>query len=62
MGLLTGADVCDDTGHDKLLLPCCFYGGAEVSVVPSVNFALTHDQWRVGVHLEDFFRKGPIGT
>jgi hypothetical protein len=44
-----GADFGYDAAEDYLVLACCFDGGAEVGVVPGVDFALAVDECCVGV-------------
>lgn len=55
-------NVGGDASQDDLLLACGFYSGAEVGVVPGIDFALALDVRRIGIHLGYLLWKGTIGT
>jgi len=54
--------VGSDTSDDHLLLACGFDGGAELSVIPGIDLAATHDNSGVGVKGNDLRRDATIGT
>jgi hypothetical protein len=51
-----------DPSDDDLFLPRGFDSGAEVGVVPGVDFALTLDEGRVRVHFQDLLGERAVGT
>ena len=55
-------DVGRDAGHDDLLLARRLDRGAEVGVVPRVDFALASDVRCVWVHFGDLFWEGAVGA
>jgi hypothetical protein len=57
-----GADFGYDAAEDYLVLARCFDGGAEIGVVPGVDFALAVDEGCVGVQVDDFFGEGAVWT
>lgn len=56
------ADVGDDAGEHDLGAVGCFDGGAEVGVVPGVDFAVALDEGGGGVPVEDFLGDGAVGA
>ena len=55
-------DVGGDAGEDDLAFVLRDYGGAEVSVVPGVHFAVALDQRGVGVKVQDLLWQGAVGS
>lgn len=52
----------NDTGDDELLLAGGLDGGAEVGVVPGVDFTLATDEGGVGVHVGDLLQQQAVGA
>ena len=57
-----GADVRGDAGEDDLRFIGGADGGAEIGVVPGVDFAVAADEGGGRVHLGDFFGEGAVGS
>lgn len=57
-----GADVGRDAGNDDLLLLGGLDSVAELLVVPGVDLAVSLDERRAGVHLQDLVGEGTIGA
>lgn len=52
----------NDTGDDELLLAGGLDGGAEVGVVPGVDFTLATDESGIGVHVGNLLEEKAVGT
>ena len=57
-----GADVRGDAGEDDLGFIGGADGGAEIGIVPGVDFAVAADERGGGVHGGDFLGEGPVGA
>lgn len=57
-----GSHIGGDSSDEDLVLSGGCDSGAEVGVIPSVNFPGPFDDGRVGVHIRDFFGQRPVRT